>query len=192
MVVNDGTIKRDQIKTARAVGMLEVWGEEELENGVERDLVLLILKRRRALRDLKQENVSLLIGFLRVVRTVQGVHDNVFSVLAAETVRVLSGHLGLLVSKQLLPAHDRHIKLDLFEALGVFGVRDLVNFVDEKHDDRLGSHHVLLNFGVVGGVSVRVKQVEHLFARQNLAFFVEDLKVVLLEILVQFVNLKES
>ena len=192
VVVDDGTIKSDQIKTARAVGMLEVWWEEELENGVKRNLVFLVLKRRRAFRDLKQENVSLFVGFLRVVRAVQGVHDNVFSVLAAETVRVLFGNLRLLVSKQLLPAHDRHIKLDLFEALGVFGVRDLVNFVDEKHDDRLSGHHMLLNVGVVGGVSVRVKQVEHLFARQNLAFFVEDLKVVLFEIFVQFVNLRES
>ena len=53
VVVNDGTIKRDQIETARAVGMLKVWWKEELENGVKRNLVLLVLKRRRAFRDLK-------------------------------------------------------------------------------------------------------------------------------------------
>lgn len=190
MIVDDGAVERNQIQATSAICVFKIWRVEELENGVQRDLILLVLEGRRALRDLEQENISFFIGVLGIVRAMQSVHDNVFPVLASEAVGVLFGHFRLLVTKKLFPARDWHVKLDLFYAFGVVGVRDLVDLVDEQHDNRLSCHHVLLDVGVVGSVSVRIKQVEHLFASENLAFLVEDLKVIFLKIFIKLVDLE--
>jgi len=136
--------------------MFQVGREHELQDVVDGDLGLDVLEFWRLLRDGQQEDVTLLVSGLCVVRAPESVPNGILSVLASESrhslnflhsgvsVRhlptresFLSGSDGrVFVSKELLPSDDRRLELDLLLSLVV---PDHIHLVDEQEDDGLGS-----------------------------------------------------
>lgn len=163
--------------------MLEVSGVEERKDCVERNLRLNVLERWGSLWNLKQENVTLLVCTLWVVTPVQSVHDNAYSIFASKWLGIFFGDIGLLVPNKLFPPDDWRLQFDFF-ALVVW-IFNFVNAVDQEHYDRLSCHHMLLNVGVVSGVSVWVEQIKNLFFGQDLTLLVENFKVVIPDIVVE-------
>jgi hypothetical protein len=188
MVVHDGAIESEQVEAASAVGVLQIWGEQELEDGVEADLVADILEARGSLGDGEQKDVALLVCGLGIVRAVEGIHNDVFSVDSAQALRILLGLLGILASNERFPPLYGRFKLNVF-AVGVLGIFNLVAGVDEQHDNRLGSEHVLENVRVVGSVTVGVEEVKYFFLGQDSLNLVENFEVVFLQVFVEFFHL---
>jgi hypothetical protein len=60
--------------------MLQIGWEEEFQDGIHSDFGADVLEFRRSLRDGKQENVTLLVGRLGIVRTMKCVLDDVNSI----------------------------------------------------------------------------------------------------------------
>jgi hypothetical protein len=188
MVVHNWSVQSHQVQTASAVGVLQVRWEEEFENGLQADLGTDVLEGWWALRNLEQENVTLLVGCLGVIRAVQAILNHVLPILSTQALWVFLSDFRLFIAEQLLPSDDGRLKNNVF-ALRVLLIGNTVDFVNQQHDDGLGGHQVLLDVWVVGGVTVREENIQNLFFRQNFPLLVEHLKVVLLKILVQSVHL---
>lgn len=81
----------------------------------------------------------------------------------------------------MLPPNNGTVQLDFL--LGLLAP-DSVSLVDQQQDDRLCRHHVLFDLSEEVLLSVRIEKIQYFFFAQDLAFLVKDLKVLLIEHLV--------
>lgn len=131
--------------------------EQELVDHVQADLCANVLECWRSFWNRQQEDITLFVCCLSIVRAVEGIHYCVFPVDASETSAGFS-FSRVFVSDELLPTDDRSVQLDVL-TVGIFWILDVVGLVNQKHNDRLRGHHMLNNISEVVGVTVVVKNV---------------------------------
>ena len=67
VVVDNRSVKSEEVKSSRAVGVLEVWWEKEREDHSKGDLCADILEFWRSLRDGEQEDVTFLVCSFSII-----------------------------------------------------------------------------------------------------------------------------
>ena len=98
LVVYDGPVQGKQVKTAGAVGVLQIRGVQEFENCVQGDLHAHVLEGWGTLRNLEQEDITFFVRSFGIVGTVQAILDHIYAILATQAVCILLRNLRLLIA----------------------------------------------------------------------------------------------